>query len=113
MNVKEGMRRLGLVLGVLGAGAGTVFSYLQLQPLLVQRAQYRAFQTLVTSRIIQQEAESLKNALSKKAQPFAPPPPPPKCQGRSKTRPLGRRESLPVHGRERAWFEGFTGVAGA
>jgi transposase len=36
-----------------------------------------------------------------------------KCQGRSKTRPLGRRESGPLHRQERPWFEGFTGAAGA
>ena len=34
------------------------------------------------------------------------------CQGRSKVRPLGRRESRPLHGQERFWFEGFTRPAG-
>jgi hypothetical protein len=37
----------------------------------------------------------------------------PECQGRSKTRPLGRRESRPLQRWERPWFEGFTGAAGA
>lgn len=67
MNVREGMRRLGLVLGVLGASAGAFVAYDQLPPLLVRRAQYRTFQSLVTSRIVQQEVESSK----KKA--FGPP----------------------------------------
>ena len=36
-----------------------------------------------------------------------------RCQGRSKTRPLWRRESRPVPWWRRLWFEGFAGAAGA
>ena len=35
------------------------------------------------------------------------------CQGRSKTRPLRRGESRPLHRCLGLWFEGFTGAAGA
>jgi ATP-dependent Clp protease, protease subunit len=35
------------------------------------------------------------------------------CQGRTKTRPLWRRESRPVPWWRRLWFEGFAGAAGA
>lgn len=33
------------------------------------------------------------------------------CQGRSKSRPLGRRETRPVPMGLRVWFEGFAGAA--
>lgn len=37
MNIREGMRRLALVAGVLGASAGAVVAYIQLQAVLEQR----------------------------------------------------------------------------
>jgi hypothetical protein len=61
MNVREGMRRLGLVAGFLGASAGAVVAYIQLQPLLARRAQYRTFQTLVSSPVVQKKIESLND----------------------------------------------------
>jgi hypothetical protein len=64
MNVREGMRRLALVAGVLGAGAGAIASYVRAQPLLAQRAQYKAFQTLVSSAVVQRELELLKDTLT-------------------------------------------------
>jgi len=60
MNVREGMRRLGLVLGALGAAAGAVVAYIQLQPVLAQRAQYKTFQSLAVSPVVQKELEFLK-----------------------------------------------------
>jgi hypothetical protein len=60
MNVREGMRRLGLVVGVLGAGAGTVVAYTQLQSRLAERAQYKTFQSLVSSTVVQKEIGFLK-----------------------------------------------------
>ncbi len=60
MNVREGMRRLGLVAGVLGAGFGAYLAYSQLQPLQKQRAQYRTFQSLISSPGVEKEIEFLK-----------------------------------------------------
>jgi hypothetical protein len=60
MNIREGMRRLGLVAGVLGASAGAVVAYTQLQPILAQRTQHKAFRSLVTSVVVQKELEFLK-----------------------------------------------------
>jgi hypothetical protein len=79
MNVKEGMRRLGLVVGTLGATAGAVVSYTNLQPLLIQRGQYRAFQSLVSSSVVQKEVEflkrdSVKHRLPSGAKPILPEP---------------------------------------
>jgi hypothetical protein len=59
MNIREGMRRMGLVAGVLGAGLGAIVSYLQLPPLLAQRAQYDTFQSLASSPTVQREIENL------------------------------------------------------
>lgn len=59
MNVKEGMRRLGLVAGLLGAAGGAFLSYIQLRPLLAQRAQSRTFKMLVSSPVVTQELEDL------------------------------------------------------
>jgi len=70
MNVREGMRRLGLVVGVLGAGVGAAVAYMQLQPLLTQRAQYKSFQALVSSPTVKKEIELLKVSVKH------PPPPP-------------------------------------
>jgi hypothetical protein len=63
MNVREGMRRLGLVVGVLGAGAGAVGGYIKLQPLLAQRGQYERFQVLVSAPTVQKEVELLEKNL--------------------------------------------------
>jgi hypothetical protein len=62
MNVREGMRRLGLVVGVLGASAAVFVSYNYLQTVLTQRARYQAFQALLSSPVVQKEAEFLRNA---------------------------------------------------
>ena len=79
MNISEGMRRLGLVAGALGCGAGAVVSYMQLQPLLAQRAQYRTFQSLVSSPVVQNEikflrSNSVEQQLPPGAKPITPPP---------------------------------------
>ncbi len=55
---------MGLAAGVLGACAGAVVAYIQLQPLLEQRAQYKTFQSLVTSGAVQKEVESLRTTLA-------------------------------------------------
>lgn len=60
VNFTEGLRRLGLVAGILGAGAGTILAHSQLQALMAQRSQNRKFQELVSSRGLTREVEMLK-----------------------------------------------------
>lgn len=55
MNLREGTRRLALLLGALGAILGGVVSYAQLQSLMRQRADHRQFEQLANSDVIQQE----------------------------------------------------------
>jgi hypothetical protein len=57
MNLREGTRRLALLLGVVGAILGGVVSYLQLQSLMRQRADHRQFEQLANSGLVQ-EAKS-------------------------------------------------------
>ncbi len=71
MNVREGMRRVGLVAGVLGGIAGALAAYTQLQPLLAQRGQYKAFQVLVSSPTVSKEIEYLRASI--RDQPLLPP----------------------------------------
>lgn len=54
MNLKEGTRRLALLLGVAGAIAGGVVSYPQLQSLMRQRADHRQFEQLANSGLVQE-----------------------------------------------------------
>jgi hypothetical protein len=55
MNLKEGTRRLALLLGVVGAIAGGFVSYLELQTTLEQRARHNRFEQLANSPVVQQE----------------------------------------------------------
>jgi hypothetical protein len=64
MNVREGMRRLGLTVGVLGSIAGGFVGYGQLLPLLTQRQQFKKFHALISSSIVTSEIESLRVALN-------------------------------------------------
>lgn len=50
MNIREGMRRLALVAGVLGACGGAVVSYVQLQSLLRLQAEYKAVQKEIEAK---------------------------------------------------------------
>jgi hypothetical protein len=61
MNAKEGMRRLGLVAGVLGACVGSYISYELLHPLLEQRHQHKEFQSLASSPVVRRAVLFLKN----------------------------------------------------
>jgi hypothetical protein len=54
MNLREGTRRLALLLGVLGAIAGGFASYLELQSVLSQRARHNSFEQLANSPVVQQ-----------------------------------------------------------
>ena len=54
MNVKEGMRRLALLVGVLGAILGCFASYVVLRDALAARARHKAFELLATSDVVQE-----------------------------------------------------------
>jgi hypothetical protein len=55
VNLREGTRRLALLLGGLGAIVGAIGSYSYLQPVMHQRELHRAFEQLATSDIVKQE----------------------------------------------------------
>lgn len=59
MNLREGTRRLALLLGVAGAAVGAFASYMELQDLLSQRTRHNQFEHLATSDVVQQERVSL------------------------------------------------------
>ena len=63
MNLKEGTRRLALLLGVAGAIFGGFVSYLELQTVLEQRARHNRFEHLAASDVVQQEREKLNPSL--------------------------------------------------
>jgi hypothetical protein len=54
MNLREGTRRLALLLGAVGAIIGGFASYMQLQTVLDQRARHNRFEQLATSDVVQQ-----------------------------------------------------------
>jgi hypothetical protein len=55
MNASEGMRRLGLFLGALGAVAGCFASYLDLSSIIEARARHKTFESLATSDVVRDE----------------------------------------------------------
>jgi hypothetical protein len=60
MNVKEGTRRLALLVGVLGAAFGCFASYVVLRDAMGARARYKAFERLEKSNVVQQERKSVQ-----------------------------------------------------
>lgn len=62
MNLKEGTRRLALLLGVFGAIIGGFASYLELQTVREQRASYAKFEQLTASDVVQQERKNCFNS---------------------------------------------------
>jgi hypothetical protein len=60
MNLREGTRRLALLLGVVGAILGGVVSYLELQTVLQQRARHNRFEQLANSDVVQQARASIE-----------------------------------------------------
>src|SRR5262249_51823242 len=60
MNFREGFRRIGLTLGLLGMSIGLVASYLFLQQTLHQRAEYERFMTLLDSKEVKDIAPDPK-----------------------------------------------------
>jgi len=55
MNFKEGMRRLALLVGALGATLGCFASYVVLRDATAEWRRYKAFELLATSNVVQQE----------------------------------------------------------
>jgi len=66
VNLREGTRRLALLLGVVGAICGGFVSYSELQSVMEQRASYAKFERLAASGVVQQER---KNCLSDNPRP--------------------------------------------
>ena len=62
MNLREGTRRLALLLGVAGAIAGGFVSYSELQNVREQQASHNRFEQLSASPVAQQARESLEVA---------------------------------------------------
>lgn len=60
MNVREGTRRLALLLGAIGAILGGFISYVELQPVMHQRALHERFEQLANSGVAQQERKVLR-----------------------------------------------------
>lgn len=62
MNLREGTRRLALLLGALGIIAGGFASYVELQTVLPQRAAHDHFEQLANSEVVKQERMTLQGA---------------------------------------------------
>jgi hypothetical protein len=60
MNFKEGMRRVALLVGVLGIILGCFFSYAVLRDAREARARYKAFDLLEKSDVVKQERRSVQ-----------------------------------------------------
>jgi hypothetical protein len=58
INLREGTRRLALLLGVAGLIGGSYVSYLELQSTLEQREHHKKFEQLANSEVVQQERKS-------------------------------------------------------
>jgi hypothetical protein len=73
MNVKEGMRRLALLIGVLGTALGCFSSYVVLRDALGSRARYKAFALLGTSDVVQRERKKVQEERESFFRPWADP----------------------------------------
>lgn len=62
MDLKEGTRRLALLLGVVGAIAGGFASYLELQTVIDQRARHNRFEQLANSDVVQRQSKFLQKS---------------------------------------------------
>jgi hypothetical protein len=58
MNLKEGTRRLALLLGAVGAILGGFVSYFDLQSVMDQRSRHNRFEKLANSDVVKQEQKS-------------------------------------------------------
>jgi hypothetical protein len=66
MNLREGTRRLALLLGVVGAILGGLASYMELHSVLNQRARHNRFEQLAASDVVQQEHNCMVGILSER-----------------------------------------------
>ena len=64
VNLREGTRRLALLLGIIGAISGGFGSYSELQTIREQRARHNRFEQLAASYVAQHALRSLKLACS-------------------------------------------------
>ena len=69
MNLREGTRRLALLLGVAGAVAGGVFAYAQLQSTMRQRVDHKHFDQLANSSDVQRERQETRQQLQRLRNP--------------------------------------------
>jgi hypothetical protein len=69
VNLKEGTRRLALLLGAAGAILGGFASYLELKDVLNQRVRHDRFEQLAASDIVRQERQKLKMDLPRLTNP--------------------------------------------
>lgn len=60
MNAREGMRRLALLIGVLGAAIGCFASYIVSRDVYKARSRYQAFERLGNSDVVQQERKAFQ-----------------------------------------------------
>jgi hypothetical protein len=75
MNLREGTRRLALLLGLVGLIVGGFFSYLVLQSVMSQRADHQRFEGLADSSVVEQarkERFGPWDAAGSPIQPFDP-----------------------------------------
>jgi|SRR5665213_546231 len=61
MNLKEGTRRLALLLGVAGAIAAGFVSYFELQTVIDQRGRHNKFEQLATSDVVKDQRKILQS----------------------------------------------------
>ena len=61
MNLREGTRRLALLLGLVGAILGGFASYSELQSIKGQRASYAKFEQLANSDVVKQERKNCRS----------------------------------------------------
>lgn len=65
MNVREGMRRVGIVLGVLGGAAGAFAGFVDARDVWNARSASNRFESLATSQAVENERRDLWDAMQK------------------------------------------------
>jgi hypothetical protein len=60
MNAREGIRRIGLAAGVLGASVGAVGSYVSINDIIQEKASAATFRSLASSAIVQEQLRESK-----------------------------------------------------
>ena len=75
MNLREGTRRLALLLGAVGAVLGGFASFLELQSTLDQRTRHKQFEQLANSDVVKQERKCRSLGYASGCSQVPPPPP--------------------------------------